>query len=280
VFVVTPSELFSHLAKGKHTDGMRNGLRVHEVRLVQGFINAIPFRGFMVPALQASGLWKLYQAGDSTVEAVRGVELTIASGDMVAVMGPSGCGKTTLLNILSGIDEPSSGAVHVNGEALYGISDNARTDLRGRAFGFIFQDFNLLPVLSAVENVELPLLLLGSPANLARQEALEALGRVGLAERADHRPSELSGGQQQRVAVARAIVHRPSIILCDEPTGNLDTGTSRDVMELLRTMNKTEGTTFLIVTHDEAIAAQCQRTIVMNDGLVVNQRSAEQNEEE
>jgi len=280
VFVVTPSELFSHLAKGKHTDGMRNGLRVHEVRLVQGFINAIPFRGFMVPALQASGLWKLYQAGDSTVEAVRGVELTIASGDMVAVMGPSGCGKTTLLNILSGIDEPSSGAVHVNGEALYGISDNARTDLRGRSFGFIFQDFNLLPVLSAVENVELPLLLLGSPANLARQEALEALGRVGLAERADHRPSELSGGQQQRVAVARAIVHRPSIILCDEPTGNLDTGTSRDVMDLLRTMNKTEGTTFLIVTHDEAIAAQCQRTIVMNDGLVVNQRSAEQNEEE
>lgn len=280
MFVVTPSELFSDLAKGKHTDGMRSGLRVHEVRLVQGFINAIPFRGFMVPALQASGLWKLYQAGDSTVEAVRGVELTIASGDMVAVMGPSGCGKTTLLNILSGIDEPTSGAVHVNGEALYGISDNARTDLRGRAFGFIFQDFNLLPVLSAVENVELPLLLLGSPANLARQEALEALGRVGLAERADHRPSELSGGQQQRVAVARAIVHRPSIILCDEPTGNLDTGTSRDVMDLLRTMNKTEGTTFLIVTHDEAIAAQCQRTIVMNDGLVVNQRSAEQNEEE
>lgn len=280
VFVVTPPELFSDLAKGKHTDGMRSASRVHEGRLVQGFINAIPFRGFMVPALQASGLWKLYQAGDSTVEAVRGVELTIASGDMVAVMGPSGCGKTTLLNILSGIDEPTSGAVHVNGEALYGISDNARTDLRGRAFGFIFQDFNLLPVLSAVENVELPLLLLGSPANLARQEALEALGRVGLSERADHRPSELSGGQQQRVAVARAIVHRPSIILCDEPTGNLDTGTSRDVMELLRTMNKTEGTTFLIVTHDEAIAAQCQRTIVMNDGLVVNQRSAEQNEEE
>jgi len=280
VFVVTPPELFSDLTKGEHTDTMLGGLRVHEGRLVQGFINAILFRGFMVPALQASGLWKLYQAGDSTVEAVRGVELTIASGDMVAVMGPSGCGKTTLLNILSGIDEPTSGGVHVNGEALYGISDNARTDLRGRAFGFIFQDFNLLPVLSAVENVELPLLLLGSPANLARQEALEALGRVGLAERADHRPSELSGGQQQRVAVARAIVHRPSIILCDEPTGNLDTGTSRDVMDLLRTMNKTEGTTFLIVTHDEAIAAQCQRTIVMNDGLVVNQRSAEQNEEE
>jgi putative ABC transport system ATP-binding protein len=243
-------------------------------------MNAIPFRGFMVPALQASGLWKLYQAGDSTVEAVRGVELTVASGEMVAVMGPSGCGKTTLLNVLSGIDEPTSGSVSVNGAPLYGISDNARTDLRGKAFGFIFQDFNLLPVLSAVENVELPLLLLGHPAGAARTEALEALTRVGLANRADHRPSELSGGQQQRVAVARAIVHRPSIILCDEPTGNLDTGTSGEVMHLLRAMNETEGTTFLIVTHDEAIAAQCQRTIVMSDGQVVEALGGRANEEE
>jgi len=280
VFVVASSELLADLAKGQHTYGVIGGRGVHEGRSVQGFINAIPFREVMVPALQASGLWKLYQAGDSTVEAVRGVDLTITAGDMVAVMGPSGCGKTTLLNILSGIDEPTSGAVLVNGEALYGISDNARTDLRGRAFGFIFQDFNLLPVLSAVENVELPLLLLGSSANHARQEALEALGRVGLSDRADHRPSELSGGQQQRVAVARSIVHRPSIILCDEPTGNLDTGTSRNVMDLLRSMNETEGTTFLIVTHDEAIAAQCQRTIVMNDGLVVKEQLAEMNEEE
>ena len=234
----------------------------------------------MVPALQASGLWKLYQAGDATVEAVRGVELTVPPGDMVAVMGPSGCGKTTLLNILSGIDEPTAGAVFVNGEPLYGISDNARTDLRGKAFGFIFQDFNLLPVLSAVENVELPLLLLGSSASQARHEALEALQRVGLSDRADHRPSELSGGQQQRVAVARAIVHRPSIILCDEPTGNLDTGTSGQVMDLLRTMNEAEGTTFLIVTHDETIANQCRRTVVMNDGLVVSSLDNKAAEEE
>lgn len=222
----------------------------------------------MVAALQASNLWKLYQAGESTVEAVRGVDLTVDSGEMVAVMGPSGCGKTTLLNILSGIDEPSAGNVSVNGEPLYGISDNARTDLRGRQFGFIFQDFNLLPVLSAVENVELPLLLVGTSAGEARQQALEALVRVGLGDRSAHRPSELSGGQQQRVAVARAIVHRPSIILCDEPTGNLDTGTSGEVMRLLRSMNDEEGTTFLIVTHDEAIAAQCQRTIRMRDGLI------------
>lgn len=222
----------------------------------------------MVAALQASNLWKLYQAGESTVEAVRGVDLTVDSGEMVAVMGPSGCGKTTLLNILSGIDEPSAGNVSVNGEPLYGISDNARTDLRGRQFGFIFQDFNLLPVLSAVENVELPLLLVGTSAGEARQQALEALTRVGLGDRSAHRPAELSGGQQQRVAVARAIVHRPSIILCDEPTGNLDTGTSGEVMRLLRSMNDEEGTTFLIVTHDEAIAAQCQRTIRMRDGLI------------
>ncbi len=247
---------------------------------MQGFINAVPSRWVMVAALQASNLWKLYQAGESTVEAVRGVELTVVSGEMVAVMGPSGCGKTTLLNILSGIEETSSGNVLVNGEPLYGISDNARTDLRGRQFGFIFQDFNLLPVLSAVENVELPLLLLGTPSNEARAQALDALSRVGLADRSEHRPSELSGGQQQRVAVARAIVHRPSIILCDEPTGNLDTGTSGDVMALLTSMNQQEGTTFLIVTHDEAIAAQCQRTIRMQDGLVQHEPSRNESEEE
>ena len=176
----------------------------------------------MPPALEASQLWKLYQAGESTVEAVRGVNVRIEAGEMIAVMGPSGCGKTTLLNILSGIDEPSSGTVLVDGQPLYGISDDQRTDLRGERFGFIFQDFNLLPVLSAVENVELPLLLNGRSPVEARREAMQALEHVGLGDRGEHRPAELSGGQQQRVAVARAIVHRPSIILCDEPTGNLD----------------------------------------------------------
>ena len=280
LFMMASTQLLGNLPKGHHVHGMVLRRGVHGRRLVQGFMNAIPFRSVMVPALQASGLWKLYQAGDATVEAVRGVELTVPPGDMVAVMGPSGCGKTTLLNILSGIDEPTAGTVFVNGEPLYGISDNARTDLRGKAFGFIFQDFNLLPVLSAVENVELPLLLLGSSASQARHEALEALQRVGLSDRADHRPSELSGGQQQRVAVARAIVHRPSIILCDEPTGNLDTGTSGQVMDLLRTMNEAEGTTFLIVTHDETIANQCRRTVVMNDGLVVSSLDNKAAEEE
>ena len=274
------AEALCELTERQHGDAQTVAIVAHDGLFGQGFINAILFGWFMTPALQASNLWKLYQAGESTVEAVRGVDLVVQPGEMVAVMGPSGCGKTTLLNILSGIDEPSAGMVAVNGEPLYGISDNARTDLRGKEFGFIFQDFNLLPVLSAVENVELPLLLLGTPPVDARMEALEALRRVGLEDRSEHRPSELSGGQQQRVAVARAIVHRPSIILCDEPTGNLDTGTSGEVMALLSSMNKVENTTFLIVTHDATIAKQCQRTITMQDGLIVQPVVGSTGEEE
>ncbi len=243
-------------------------------------MNTIPFGETMTPALQASQLWKLYQAGESTVEAVRGVDVVVQAGEMVAVMGPSGCGKTTLLNILSGIDEPTSGMVAVNGQQLYGISDDDRTDLRGKHFGFIFQDFNLLPVLSAVENVELPLLLNGLTPHEAREQAMEALGLVGLGDRAEHRPAELSGGQQQRVAVARAIVHRPSIILCDEPTGNLDNTTSTEVMALLTEMNRSQHTTFLIVTHDANIASQCQRTITMSDGSIRNDTTSHRTEEE
>ena len=165
----------------------------------------------MTPALQATQLWKLYQAGESTVEAVRGVDVVVESGEMVAVMGPSGCGKTTLLNILSGIDEPTSGSVAVNGQQLYGISDDQRTDLRGKHFGFIFQDFNLLPVLSAVENVELPLLLNGYAPHDARKEAMEALKRVGLGDRGEHRPAELSGANSNASPLlAPSSIARPS----------------------------------------------------------------------
>ncbi len=248
--------------------------------LVAGIYEYNSVSSIMPPALEASQLWKLYQAGESTVEAVRGVNVRIEAGEMIAVMGPSGCGKTTLLNILSGIDEPSSGTVLVDGQPLYGISDDQRTDLRGERFGFIFQDFNLLPVLSAVENVELPLLLNGRSPVEARREAMQALEHVGLGDRGEHRPAELSGGQQQRVAVARAIVHRPSIILCDEPTGNLDNATSGDVMALLRDMNQRHGTTFLIVTHDPDIAAQCQRIITMSDGNIVASQLPLASEEE
>jgi putative ABC transport system ATP-binding protein len=228
--------------------------------------------------MQANGVWKLYASGTSTVEAVRGVHLTLQTGEMVAIMGPSGCGKTTLLNVLSGIDEPTAGSVTVNNQPLFGITDNERTSMRSKYLGFIFQDFNLLPVLSAVENVELPLLLLGYGANDARKRALGALKDVGLEERSQHRPAELSGGQQQRVAVARAIVHRPSVILCDEPTGNLDSKTSGEVLTLLKRLNAEQNTTFLIVTHDAKIASLCDRVIQMDDGLIIN--SDAQHEEE
>ncbi|MBT3452355.1 MAG: ABC transporter ATP-binding protein [Euryarchaeota archaeon] len=232
----------------------------------------------MSAAMQANGVWKLYASGTSTVEAVRGVHLTLQTGEMVAIMGPSGCGKTTLLNVLSGIDEPTAGSVTVNNQPLFGITDNERTSMRSKYLGFIFQDFNLLPVLSAVENVELPLLLLGYGANDARKRALEALKDVGLGERSQHRPAELSGGQQQRVAVARAIVHRPSVILCDEPTGNLDSKTSGEVLTLLKRLNTEQDTTFLIVTHDANIAALCDRVIQMDDGLIINQDAPHEEE--
>ena len=228
--------------------------------------------------MQASELWKLYASGESTVQAVKGVNVNIGEGEMIAIMGPSGCGKTTLLNVLSGIDEPTSGTVTIDDKSLFAVSDDERSRMRAEYLGFIFQDFNLLPVLSAVENVELPLLLLGKSAVEARTTALDALGAVGLGERSEHRPSELSGGQQQRVAIARAIVHNPSVILCDEPTGNLDSGTSASVMALLKSINEKMGTTFLLVTHDSDVAAQCTRVLHMEDGEIISDKRG--NEEE
>lgn len=225
----------------------------------------------MSGALACSELWKLYDLGDEPVEAVRGVNLSIKSGEMVAIMGPSGCGKTTLLNILCGIDDPSAGVVTVSGKLLYGISDDERTGLRAKHMGFIFQQFNLLPVLTALENVELPLLVGKVDAAKARIKARKALDSVGLGDRYDHRPAELSGGQQQRVAVARAFVHSPDVILCDEPTGNLDSRTSTEIMDLLIALNRDEGVTLVIVTHDEEIAARCHRILHMSDGMMVTE---------
>jgi len=228
--------------------------------------------------MQATALWKIYASGDSTVQAVRGVDVEIKEGEMIAIMGPSGCGKTTLLNVLSGIDEPNSGEVMIDGNPMYSVSDDKRTQMRAENLGFIFQDFNLLPVLSAVENVELPLLLLGKSASESRKSALEALDSVGLADRSEHRPTELSGGQQQRVAIARAIVHHPKVILCDEPTGNLDSATSGTVMALLKEINEKLGTTFLLVTHDKDVASQCSRILTMDDGLMVDTGRGEEEE--
>jgi len=224
----------------------------------------------MATALECQGLWKLYEMGEEKIQAVRGINLSIEQGDMIAIMGPSGCGKTTLLNVLSGIDEPSAGQVLIAGNPLFGISDDERTNIRAKEMGFIFQKFHLLDVMTAVENVEVPLLLMGnSPAN-ARDVAMRALEKVGLVDRSKHRPSELSGGQQQRVSIARAIVHSPSVILCDEPTGNLDSETSNQVMSLLEEINQS-GTTVVIVTHDEEVAKRCNRTIRLRDGVIVSE---------
>ena len=224
----------------------------------------------MAVALSCQGLWKIYEMGDEKVQAVRGIDLEINTGEMVAIMGPSGCGKTTLLNILSGIDDPSAGQVTVAGKPLFGISDDERTDLRGKEMGFIFQKFHLLEVMSAVENVEIPLLLLGKTPEVARAESILALEKVGLKDRSEHRPAELSGGQQQRVSIARAVVHNPSVILCDEPTGNLDSTTSEQVMSILSDLNDA-GSTLVIVTHDKEIAKRCSRIIQISDGRIVSE---------
>ena len=227
--------------------------------------------------MQANDLWKLYASGDSTIEAVKGVNVQVNQGEMIAIMGPSGCGKTTLLNILSGIDEPTSGQVMVDEKSLFSVSDNERSKIRAQYLGFIFQDFNLLPVLSAVENVELPLLLLGKSATEARTSALEALKSVGLGERSEHRPSELSGGQQQRVAIARSIAKRPTLLLGDELTGNLDTETSQKVMTALVKACEQEKITSIFVTHDEGLVKYATRVIRIDSGKIISDEAVNSN---
>ncbi len=220
-------------------------------------------------ALRVSELWKIYDTGTNLVQAIRGVNLSLKSGEMVAIMGPSGCGKTTFLNIISGLDDISSGDVNVAGVQLTQSSDAERTQLRAESFGFIFQDFALLETMTALENVEMPLQILGRPADEVREKAMQALSKVGLADRASHRPAELSGGQQQRVALARAIVHEPKILLGDEPTGNLDSVTGEEVISLLKELNQ-DGMTIILVTHDSGIAESCSRIINLRDGRIVS----------
>ena len=221
--------------------------------------------------IEAHGVHKTYRSGRLEVHALRGVDFGVEPGEMVAVMGPSGCGKTTLLNCLSGLDELDSGEVHIEGADLRQMDDRRRTDYRGRRMGFIFQTFNLLPVLTAVENVELPLLVSGVRAAEARRRSVAALERVGLGERIHHRPAELSGGQRQRVSIARALVNGPAIVWADEPTGNLDSKTTADVMDLIRQLNTEQQQTFVIVTHDADIGAMCNRIVRMNDGEIIDQ---------
>ena len=211
---------------------------------------------------------KTYDTGRIRHEALRGVDVAVSAGEMVAVMGPSGCGKTTLLNCLSGLDEVDSGSIKIGGVDLAEMSDNAKTRYRATRMGFIFQSYNLLPVLTAQENVELPLLVSGIGSAEARERASTALGMVGLTEWGKHYPTELSGGQQQRVTIARALVNEPEIVWADEPTGNLDSSNSQEIMDLLTQLNRENGQTFVVVTHSDEVAARTHRTINMRDGLI------------
>ncbi|MEX0762418.1 MAG: ABC transporter ATP-binding protein [Dehalococcoidia bacterium] len=220
------------------------------------------------PIIQAIQVQKIYETGDLRVPALRGVDLAINRGEMVSIMGPSGCGKTTLLNVLSGLDDISDGQVIIDSATVNTMSDRRRTRYRAEKMGFVFQAFNLLPVLSTVENVELPLLVAGVKMGEARRRALEALELVGLDGHAVKRPAELSGGQQQRVTIARALVNRPAIVWADEPTGSLDSETSRDIMDLLCRFNKEHRQTFVIVTHDPGVARRGDRLVMMRDGLI------------
>ena len=218
------------------------------------------------PMVVAQRLRKVYR-GATTVEALRGVDLEVRRGEMVAIVGPSGSGKTTLLNCLSGLDRFDGGRVVIDGADLTTMSDRDRTAYRARNMGFVFQAFNLLPVLTAVENTEIPLLLQGVPARAARRRAEEMLETLGLAQRARHRPDQLSGGEQQRVAVARALVHKPAVVWADEPTGNLDTEVTHVITELLVKTNR-EGQTIVLVTHNPQVSERASRVIRMRDGRI------------
>ncbi len=220
--------------------------------------------------IEAQQVTKIYRSGRLRVEALSGIDMAVEQGEMVAIMGPSGCGKTTLLNCLSGLDTIDEGNVFIKGDNLRDLSDNERTAYRANNMGFIFQDFNLLPVLSAVENVELPMLVSKINGKKARKRALEMLDIVGLADRAWHRPAELSGGQRQRVTVARALTNDPAIVWADEPTGNLDSDTAQEILDLLYRLNRENKQTFIIVTHDIEVGKLTNRILTMRNGRIVS----------
>ncbi|CAN5598405.1 ABC transporter ATP-binding protein [soil metagenome] len=218
--------------------------------------------------IEAKGVQKTYDTGEVKVPALKGVDLGVRRGEMVAIMGPSGCGKTTLLNCLSGLDEVDGGEVLIGGESIVDMRDRKRTRFRAQEMGFIFQSYNLIPVLSGVENVELPLLVAGTKQKKARRLAQNALELVGLADQSNKHPAEMSGGQQQRVTVARSLVNAPTIVWGDEPTGALDSETSKEIMDLLVRLNEEQQQTFVLVTHDAAVAGRGHRTIRMRDGRI------------
>ncbi len=218
------------------------------------------------PVVRGADVWKVYGSGETQVQALQGLSIEIARGEMIAVMGPSGCGKTTFLNCFSGLDDISRGQVTIEGVDIHRLPDRQKSEYRARRMGFVFQSYNLLPVFTAAENVEMPLLIAGASPKEARTAALAMLGELDLANRADHRPAELSGGQQQRVSLARALVAHPAIVWADEPTGNLDEEGAQQVIGLLRDLNQRLRQTLVVVTHDASVAAKCDRTVRMLDG--------------
>ncbi len=228
--------------------------------------------------IKAEGLTKIYGKGDMAVTALNSVSLSVDAGEFVAVMGPSGCGKSTLLYLLGGLDTPTSGTVWIDGQALAGLNDNDLTKLRRREIGFIFQFYNLIPILTATENAALPVTLDGLRSSKAKAKARSWLERVGLGDRLDSHPDQLSGGQQQRVAIARALVAEPTLVLADEPTGNLDTHASDEISELLSQVANEWGRAVIMVTHDPRVAARADRVLLLKDGAVVEDIKPEPHE--
>jgi putative ABC transport system ATP-binding protein len=223
-----------------------------------------------MPLIEIKDIKKDYLLGETVVHALRGVDLTIDRGEFVAIWGPSGSGKTTLLNLIGAIDDPSSGQLLIEDQDIARLSDNRRTELRNESIGFIFQGFNLIAVLSALENVMLPLQIKGKSFSVAKDRALSRLNEVGLSDFVRHRPDKMSGGQQQRVAIARALVTNPSLVIADEPTANLDSDTSRSIIGLMRSLNEKEKTTFIFSTHDQRLLDRVGRLVRLEDGRIID----------
>ena len=226
----------------------------------------------MSSIIETVDLVKEYPQGETSLRVLKGVNMKVEEGDFMAIMGPSGSGKSTLLNMIGALDKPTSGTVLIRGVDISTLSDNQLADLRSKEIGFIFQFFNLISRMKALGNVALPMAIAGVPRRERRERAAKLLEMVGLGERMHHRPTELSGGEQQRVAIARALVNDPAVLLCDEVTGNLDSGTGDDIMQLLRTLNNEEGKTFVLITHDPVVAQSTDRLVTLHDGEIIGEK--------